>query len=137
MLDKSNLRKCKYHRVAHLEKSDFSTALKDFDGFVDMDDYDKLYDENYNPVPVAEFALDHQYRDIFDREKFHKNKEIIAELYEIIREKQGSEGFKKAQEIFRREIGCYSIDEKKLFLALPYQADEIRILRSIVKKIKG
>lgn len=133
MVEKSNLRKCKYHQVAHFEGADVANALKEFEGFVDIDDYDKIYDENCKPVPVPEFSINHEYREIFDKEKFHRNKEIIAELYKTIRETQGSTGFKNAQEIFRREIGCYSIDEEKLYLALPYQSDEIRILRSILK----
>lgn len=135
MIDKSKLRKCKYHQVAHFEGIDVSNSLKEYDGFVELDDYDKIYDQNCTPVPVHEFAITHESRDALDREKFHSNKEIIAGLYEIIRNKQGSAGFKKAQELFRREIGCYSIDEEKLYLALQYQKDEIRILSSIVKKI--
>ena len=137
MLDKSKLRKCKYYRVAQFENGDVSTALDEFDGFVDFEDYDKLYDETGNQIPTPEFSITHDSRDILDKEKFHRNKEIIAELYKTIRETQGTQGFKKAQEIFRREIGCYSIDEEKLYLAIPYQIDEIRILRSIVKDLKG
>lgn len=137
MVDKSKLRKCKYHQVAHFEGVGVSNSLQEFDGFVELDDYDRLYDEQYNPVPVHEFAITHESRDILDKEKFHSNKEIIAELYQTIREMQGSEGLKKARELFRREIGCYSIDEEKLFLALQYQKDEIRILSSFVKKLKG
>lgn len=133
MLDKSKLRKCKYHKVEHLESSDFSTTAKEFDGFVDIDDYDKLYDENYEPVPFSEFVIDHECREAAEKMKFHKNKEIIAGLYETILEKQGKEGLKRAKEFFRREIGCYSIDEEKIYLALSYQADEIRILKKFIK----
>ena len=136
MVDKSRLRECKYHRIAHLERADFSAEVEELDGFVDIDDYEKLYDKNLAPVPFAEFVIDHECREEADKEKFHRNKETIAELYEIILEKQGKEGLKRARELFRREIGCYSIDENKIYLVLPYQKDEIRILSKIVKELK-
>ena len=136
MVDKSRLRECKYHRIAHLGNSDFSTETEELDGFVDIYDYEKLYDKNLVPVPFSEFVINHECREAAEKAKFHRNKETIAELYEIILEKQGKEGLKRARELFRREIGCYSIDEKRIYLALPYQEDEIRILSKIVKDLK-
>ncbi len=137
MVDKSRLRVCKYHRIAHPESADFSTAAEKLDGFVDIDDFDELYDKNFDPVPISEFVIDHECREAAEKAKFHRNKKAIAELYEIILEKQGKEGLKRAQELFRREIGCYSIDEKRIYLALPYQEDEIKILSKIVKELKS
>ncbi|MGL5205916.1 MAG: hypothetical protein ACRC8T_00185 [Acidaminococcaceae bacterium] len=136
-MDKSKLRKCKYHQVAHFEGADVLNSLKEYDGFVELENYDKIYDANCHSVPAPEFAITHESRLALDREKIHSNKEIIAELYKTINEMQGSEGVAKAREFFRREIGCYTIDEEKLYLALQYQKDEIRILGSIIKKIKA
>jgi len=133
MLATSKLRKCKYYRVAQFENGDVPTASNEFDGFVDFEDYDKLYDEKCNQMPTPEFSLTHEYRDVLDKEKFHSNKARIEELHKTILETQGVKGLEKAKEFVRREMGYYSVDEENLYLALPYQKDEIRLLSSIVK----
>ena len=61
------LKPCIYHKTAHLEGGDYS--LKHLKGFVDPNDYCKLYSEDYTLLDTG-YRLDDDCRLQLDRETF-------------------------------------------------------------------
>lgn len=136
MDDKKYLKKCTYHRTAHVKACNCSESTKPIAGYVDIRDYSKLYTEAFMAVDSG-FRLDDECHNKFDREKFDKNILYIEELYKYISENMGRRALEKAQEIVKCEVGEYLKvvnEDNELFKWIPYQEFEIKVLSNIIKR---
>lgn len=67
MIDKTKLEKCRYHRCGHFELENYTESDKHYEGFVDPNKLNEIYDEKYELVPSASFEIDQEYIDKFDK----------------------------------------------------------------------
>ena len=75
MIDKTKLKPCTYHRSGYFEVN-HDVDNTHYNGFVDPNKIDELYDENYNPVPMSSFSIDQEYYDLYCK-KINKKTDIL------------------------------------------------------------